>query len=208
MKLKVSLNAKSFRIVLLIVMLLLVIGAVGGFIFARNKLETFASSISQMEADASQVDGNIEALKKLQVSLKDTQDITAKVNAITVPASDYPVAVIGNVTAIAKRSGVKLSSVNYGESADTPTAQTPPSGTGTPPAITPQTTQEAPVPAGVTKKTVNVVVESPVDYTAVMNFIKNIETDNMYMHINRITLTKAEGTSVTLQPLAIEVYTK
>ena len=203
---KLTLNAKRLRIILMVGILLVTIGAVGGFMLARNRLQTFATSISQMEADASSVDSNIEALKKLQVTLKGTEDIKAKLNSITVPTSEYPVSVIANVTSIAKRSGIKLTSINYGEATDTKKA-TPQAGTLGATAA-PQPAPEAATPSGVTKKTVTAVVESPVDYTAFMNFIKGIETDTMYMHITRITLTKAEGKTVTVQPLTIEVYTK
>ena len=94
---KLSLNAKSLRIVLLACILLLIAGAVVGFIFARKQLQAFATSISQMETDASSVDSSIATLKQLEVTLKGTEDIKAKANSLTVPASDYPVSVITNM---------------------------------------------------------------------------------------------------------------
>ncbi len=200
-----SLNAKRLRIVLFIAMALLLVGAVGGFILARSKLQSFASSISQMEADSTSIDGSIETYKQLQDKLKQSEDIKTKVNSITVPTTEYPVSVISNVTGIAKQAGVTINSINYGESSDT-AKTTPQAPAGGAPTATPEATQTT--PAGVTKKEVNVVLATPVDYDALMAFIKAIETDEMYMHINRITLTKSEGNTVTVQPLIIEVYTK
>jgi len=204
---KLTISPKSLRSVLLVVILVLIAGTIAGFIVARNQLQEFAASISQMEVNAASVDSNIETLKKLQVTLKEAEDIKAKTNSITVPASEYPVSVIANITAVAKQAGVKLTSINYGD-ASTPSGatQTTPNGgaaTGTAPAPTQATT-----PSGVTKKTVNVTVESPVSYDALMNFIKGIETDDMYMHITKISLTKADGKTVSTQPFTIEVYTK
>ena len=205
---KLTLDAKLLRIILLAGMLLLVCGAVAGFIFAQKKLQEFATSISQIEADAAAGDGNIAALQQLQDTLKTTQDIKTKADSIAVPASDYPVVVIQNITNIANRAGVKLTSVSYGDSTS-PTAQPTPGGTATPVnpgAVTaPATGIE---PSGVTKKTINVTTESPVNYDALMSFLRGIETDDMYMHITKVSITKADGNSVTTQPFVIEVYVR
>lgn len=209
---KLSLNAKSLRIVLLVCILLLIAGAVVGFILARNQLQAFATSISQMETDASSVDSSISTLKQLEVTLKGTEDIKSKASSLTVPASDYPVSVITNIKSIAERSGVKLSSINYGDSSasgssapSTAAPSTPAGGTASPAA---PTTPQAAQPSGVTKKTVSVSTESPVNYNAFMSFIKGIETSDMYMHITKLSITKADGNSVNVQPFTVEVYTK
>lgn len=201
---KLTLDAKKLRIILLVVMLILVVGTVAAFIFARKELQSFATSISQMEADAASVDSNIAALKQLEGTIDEVRDVKSKADSIAVPASEYPVAVIANINKIASKAGVTIASISYGDtSADSNAANpVPPSSTGVtaPPATT--------SPSGMTKKTVNVALESPVDYDALMNFIKGIETDDMFMYITKVSLAKSSDNAVNTQPFTIEVYTK
>jgi len=207
---KITLNAKVFRTILIVAILILTSGAIAGFIFTKQKLQEFATSINQIEADAAAGDGNIAALKQLGDKLKTTQDIKAKADSIAVPSSDYPVKVIQNITDIASSAGVRLTAISYGGATDASGAQAVPGGAAAAPVTTPGTT--APVTgaagavSGATKKTINVTTESPVNYDALMNFLRGIETDDMYMHITKVSMTKAEGNTVTTQPFIIEVY--
>jgi len=210
---KLHLNAKNLRIVLIAGMILIMAGAVMGFILARNELQKFATSISQMEANAASVDNDVATLKQLQTTLKANQDIKDKANAIAVPSSDYPVKVIANVTEIANKAGIKLTSINYGNETsaapgNTGAAQTTPAGgtTTSPPAPNTTDTTGVATPSGFTKKTINVSTEPSVDYNALMSFIKGIETDDMFLHITRLSLAKGVDGSVTVQPFTIEVY--
>lgn len=209
---KLTLNAKILRIILFVSMVLIVAGAAAGFIFARKELQAFATSISQLEADAASVDSNVETLKQLETTVKENGDIKAKAEAIAVPASQYPVAVIANITEIANQAGVSLTSINYGDGAGNTASGTPQTtpttdGTSAVPGSTPAPAAGA-TPSGVTKKTVNVTTESPVNYDALMKFIKGIETDDMFMHITKISLTKGIDNSVNTQPFTVEVYVR
>ncbi len=207
---KITLNAKILRIILLMLMLLLISGSVAGFIFAKSKLQEFATSISQIEADAAAGDGNIEALQQLEGTLEKTRDIKTKVDSIAVPAADYPVVVIQNITDIAAKAGIELTSVSYGDSTETPTTQSTP-GTTTTPGVGTTTAPAAEAPqtvSGATKKTINVTTESPVSYDVLMSFLRGIESDDMYMHITKVSMTKETGNLVTTQPFTIEVYVR
>lgn len=210
---KKSLNAKSLRVILAASMLLLIAGAVAGFIFAQKQLQAFATAISQIEADAAVGDDNIITLKQLETTLKDVRDVKSKADSIAVPTSDYPVAVIKNITNIANKSGIPLTGISYSDgdssttaATGTPTPTTPAPTTATPGATaTPSTVT---TPTGVTKKTINVSTASPVSYDNLMNFLKRIENDDMYLHITKVSLTKSEGNTVTTQPFIIEVYVR
>lgn len=216
MKLELSLTANVLRIILLVTVILLTTGGVAGFIVAQGTLQKFAASISQTEVDAAAVDGNIAKFKQLETTLKNTQDIKNKADSIAIPASDYPVAVIANITNIAKESNVDIQSIGYGDNTTTGAA----ASSGTTPTPTPTTSTPttlpngAPIPGNTTpqstsaKKTVNVTLKSPLDYTSLMSFIKRIENNSTYLHITSISLTKAEANSVTVLPFTIEVYTR
>ncbi len=207
---KITLNAKVLRTILLVVMFLLISGSVAGFIFAKSKLQEFATSISQIEADAAAGDGNIATLQQLEGTLEKTRDIKTKVDSIAVPAIDYPVVVIQNITDIASKAGIGLTSVSYGDSAETSSTQSTPSATTTPGVgtTTAPTAGTAQTVSGATKKTINVTTESPVSYDVLMSFLRGIESDDMYMHITKVSMTKTTGNLVTTQPFTIEVYVR
>ena len=202
---KTHLNAKNLRILLSVVMLLMAAGAVTGFIFAQKQLQEFATSISQIEADAKAGDDNVETLNNLETTLEGVRDVKVKADSVAVPAAKYPVAVMNNISNLAAKSGVSLTAISYNDaevSAGTTPQPATPDATTTPATTTPA------APSGVSKKMINVTPQSPVSYSSFMSFLRRIENDDMYLHVTKVSITKGEGNTITTQPLIIEVYVR
>lgn len=212
---KRTFTAKNLRAILVTTVLLLFVGTVAGFNFAKDKLQEFAVSIRQTEIDAATGDNSIAKLKEIEKTLDDIKDVKKKADSIAVPLSSYPVAVINNINAIAAKSGVTIASINSSDNeteGSTPPSTSAPTAAPTQPGTTPQNGTNAPqstaAPTGVTKKSINVTVTSPVEYSALMQFLRNIENDKMFLHTTKVSMTKAEGTMVTTQQFVIEVYVR
>lgn len=203
-----GLNAQKLRVLLSVIILLLFAGGTAGFIFARQQLKDFATSIIQLEADAKATDASIVTLQQLEKSIDSYDSVRKKANSMAIEASDYPVGVINTLTGLANQSGVELANVSYGEKSDsTSSSESTPaaseSGTIQPPGAAAPTTPAAP---GVTKKTLNVTMKSPLDYDRFMDFLKKIENHPTYLHIVKVSMTKDSGNLIKVEPLTVEVY--
>jgi hypothetical protein len=209
---KYTLTAQNLRILLGIGALLLVVGTATGFIFAQQKLQEFASTIIQLETDAKATNDSITTLQQLSTTLEGYKDVKQKAESITVSTSDYPVEVIKSITKLAGESNVKLTDISYGNDAAQggESGVVPPEGTAAAPLPTAagEPAASTSTPEGVEKKTINVSVESPVDYNQFMLFLKKIETNDTYLHVTKISMSKGPENTITVQPFVIEVYVK
>lgn len=205
---KTAMSAQKLRALLIAVMLLLFVGATAGFIFAQQQLQNFATTIVQLEADAQATNGNIASLQQLEKTLTDYASVQQKANSIAINASDYPVEVINTLTQLANQSGIRLTNVSYGNNEN--------AGSGGAPSGSPAPTPASPAPgganatpstpAGLTKRMLNVTVQSPVDYNGFTNFLSRVENSSMHLHITKLSLARESGNSISVQPFTVEVY--
>ena len=198
---KGQMTAARLRTILLISMLLIVVGASAAFLFVRNNLNEYATTISRLNADANSGDQNIQTLRHLQTRLKDEQATIQSAHAIVADKSTYADQVINDIGRISAEAGVAIDSFEFVDDQAAAAAATAP---GTAPATTTQPT----LAGGVTKKSVTVSVENPIDYSKLLTFIKKIETNTLKMQIASVMLTKDKGNQVTTQTFSIEVYVR
>jgi len=200
-----TMTAKRLRVILLISMLLVVAGMAGGFLFVERNLRSYATTISRLNADAQSGDQNIQTLKNLQVRIASEQDTIAAARSIVADNTTYAKQVIDDISRIASESGVAVTSLEFPKDAGAAAGATAPT---TPVATPGQTVTTTPTPAGVTKKTVTVSVQSPLKYSSLLSFIQKIESNDLKMQLTSVTLAKEKGDSVTTQTFTIEVYVR
>lgn len=204
---KGTMTASKLRIVLSVVIIAILALAAGGFLFAHKALTTYATQISSLNADAQSGDTNIRTLKSLQERLKSGQDTIRNAREIVADSDTYSDQVIGDISRIAGQSGVEITSFGFVDSSGSSTGTTSPTTPGT--AGTPgATTAPTSAPSGVTKKVVSVTLKSPLRYDNLMNFIRNIESNDLKMQFSNVNMTKDEGDMVTTQTFSIEVYVR
>ena len=197
-----GMTAKRLRVVLLILIFLVLAAIVGGFIFAQQNLRGYAATISVLNADAQSGDKNIETLRKLETTLSEKQSAVASAHELVADNSTYADAAIGDISRIAAESGVAISSFEFIDTAPSTAAPSAAPTTAAP------TQSAATAPAGVTKKTISVAVESPLKYSNLLNFIQGIETNKLKMQIATVTMTKDQDDMVGTQTFSIEVYVR
>lgn len=205
---KNGMTAKKLRVVLVIVMLLSAGATIGGFLYIQHSLSGYAQAISKLNADAASGDESIQILRKLEARLSSEQSTIDKAKSVVTDNATFTDKAIDDISDIAARSGVRI--VSYEFSSTTPAVAPAPAGAAaqTPATTAPTTPAATPIPGGVTKRTVTVAIETPLDYTNLMNFIKNIETNELKMQIPNITMSKATGNQVATQTFLIEVYVR
>lgn len=207
---KNGMTASKLRLVLSVVIVGIIGLAAGGFWFAHKSLTAYATQISGLNADAESGDTNIRTLKSLEERLEREQDTIKNARSIVADGDTYSDQVIGDISRIARDSGVEITSFGFvsasgtsGVSTPAPAPTTPaPTGAGT------ETPAGTSAPSGVTKKTVSVTVKSPLRYSNLMAFIRNIESNDLKMQFASVNMTKDEGDMVATQTFSIEVYVR
>jgi hypothetical protein len=198
-----AMTAKKLRLTLLVVMALVIAAVAGGFLFVERNLRDYATSISRLNADAQSGDQNIQTFKNLEKRLSEEQSTIAAARSIVADNTTYTKQVIDDISRIAAESGVVVTSLEFPK--DAASAATPAAPTTATPG---QTTTTTPAPAGVTKKTITVSVQSPLKYSNLLSFIQKIETNDLKMQLTSVTLAKEKDDAVTTQTFNIEVYVR
>ncbi len=198
---KHKLTASTLRILLIVMLFLVIALAIGGFYFAQIKLTEYASSISQLNADADAGSGNVETLKRLQVYLERQKLVIKKTEAIVADSKSYAYQdqIVDDIVAIGKAADIKITGFTF----ETTGAATAPT---TAPATAAPTTPAVVIPGGVKSTTANITVGSPANYDNVLDFIKRVERNPTKMQIKNVSMSKSGSNSVTAPTFAIEVY--
>jgi hypothetical protein len=193
-----TITATRLRIILAISLLLIEVLASLFVANADQKLKAYASEVSQVQADSSASQNNVQTLRKIQQELLANKDAIARTSEIVADSQSYQYQdqIITDLNDYAKRADITVTNLDF--LASTPT------GTATP---TPTPTGAAPPPTGVKSTSVSVTIKNPVEYDKLLHFIKSIEQNLTKMQISRIGLAKDAGDgNVTSEVLTIEVY--
>jgi len=196
-----GMTAQRLRVVLFFVMVLIMVAAVVGFTIVQKNLASYATSISKLNADAQSGDKDIRTLKSLKSRLAEQQDLIQKTRAIVGDSTSYADTVISDISRIGTQSEVQVQSISFTENIAAAGSTAAPLTSGTP-------TVTTATPSGVSKKSVTVSIASPLSYTNLMKFLSRIETNQLRMHVTKITMTKDNGNDVATPDLIIEVYVR
>ncbi|MDB5165688.1 MAG: hypothetical protein JWM00_578 [Candidatus Saccharibacteria bacterium] len=192
---KMTLNARSLRIILLIAMLVIFAGSAFSLGFALKSMKTYAIEVSHEKIDATASNGNIQALEKTQEYLDNNKDVLEKIGLLK-STSEFPeFTVVDEVRSIAARNNIQIQNFSYGT--ESATAQAPAS------AAAPTT----PAPAASTsgKVIALTVTLSASNYLDFMQFTYDLEQHLPKMKINGISITGSD-TGVNIAPLTVEMY--
>lgn len=202
-----SFTPAKLRIILSATFVLILIAGAAIFYLAYTQLSKTAAETGEQVASARDSQTMLQKLKNLRQELDSKQGIINKVDQITADSQNYAYQdrLINDLTIYAARANMEISNISFsapgGGAAATPAA-TPAAA----PAATPGAEgSAASQPAGLKKATVDITLANPVDYKNLLNFLHYIEQNLMKLKISKVTLTKAEGDSVTTDILNLEV---
>ena len=196
-----TVTARSLRVILAVTIVLILAASIAGFYFAQKELRSYSATISELNANAKSGDNNITAYRRLTEELAKNQASASKAKSIVAQSKEfkYQDQIVTDLSAIAAKSKVTILSYSFG-------ATTAAAGTATP-APAPSTTAPVTTPAsGLNTKSVSITINSPLEYTNLMAFIREIESNPLKMQIGSVSLTKGTGTTVASQGFTIEVY--
>lgn len=190
------LTATKLRLILGVSLLLIALLMLLFVTNATRGLKTYSNDVSQVLADASASQDNIQTLQKIQQELLANKDVIARTNDIVADSQSYQYQdqIITDINDYAAQAGINVTNIDFLK-ADPSTTTTPAQPSTTPPA-----------PTGVKSTAVSITVKNPVVYENLLRFIKSIEQNLTKMQISRIGLAKDATGGVTSEVLNIEVY--
>ncbi|MEO7904391.1 MAG: hypothetical protein ABIR91_01205 [Candidatus Saccharimonadales bacterium] len=196
---KRELTPSTFRVLLIISLIVIVALCITVMVFATAKLQTVATDVSHAVADAKASTTNLEKLKIIKDELAKQADTIARTNKIVADSQSYQYQnqIIDDLNNYAKASGVLIKDINFGTEANGSTAAKG------------STSSSKPAPNGVKITSLSVALDNPVEYNKVMTFIRLIEQNLTKMQVSSVGLSvDAASKKITSDTLTIEVYIK
>lgn len=186
---KLKLNAASFKIVM-IVSLILLFGAVAyGAWFLQQMLAEQVVVKDHAQTDAELSASEVERLKLLQVELEKQSEIVDQASQIAATADNYQYQdqVIKDIEAYADRNGVPIAGFDFSQS-----------------------TPNAPAPKGTVLTPFTVNIKGPVEFAKFMQFLRDIENNLTKIQVISLGLSPDDNNNnlISDTSLGLTVYLK
>lgn len=219
-------NARTFRIILTCILLLLISGGVGVFLLGKDIIDEQAAKTSQLASEKDQSNQERSRLIRTKSELEQYRTAIDRVSKIAAESKSYQYQnqITEDIYVLAGKAGVSIAGINFQNAAAGGIgAPSVPGGAMTPPLPTPAT-PDAPAapgsaapsattpsqPAGVTPTTASITLQGKTSYESIVKFIYMIEQNLTKMRIETIALSGVKDESgninVTSDALTIEVY--
>lgn len=191
---KYPLTATRLRIILSVSMFVTIAIATAIAWLAYAQLRGLAVDVSHTTLDANASQNNIQTLQRIQQKLAGEKDVIERARGIVADSQTYQYQdqIINDLQKYAAKAGVAITNLDF--TASTTTTAPPAAGT-------------AVAPAGVKSTSASITLKTPIDYDALLRFLRSIEQNLTKMQISRISLSKGTtGSEVLSEVLTIEVY--
>ena len=153
-------------------------------------------SSAGIAASARESEDTLQKLELLKTELDAQQDIISLTSRVTANSQNYAYQdlLVKDLTIYADRAQLSIKNINFTDQA----ATTPASTEGTP--------AEGATTTGLKKATVDITLETPVNYESLLNFLHYIEQNLTKLKISKVGLAKGEAGNVVIDVLNLEVY--
>lgn len=190
MKAPAGLTPSRLRIMLLASLILIIVAVGGIFYLAYDQLSSTAAETGVSAAQARESEDTLQRLQLLQQELdekKDTVSMTSKVIANSQNYA-YQDLLVKDLTIYANRAGLKIKNISFSNATAGGDAATP--------------------SAGLKTATVDITLETPVNYRNLLNFLHYVEQNLTKLKVSRVSMTKNDADGVMIDALNLEVYVR
>jgi len=186
------LNASTFRIILGVSLLLILVLSSFGFAFAHQTLSKYADEIAHKKVDASMSNDAISSLQKVQQTIEQKQSLIDKIDTLRADGSFPEFLIVDQIKTIAKRNNIKISSYSFGSTSSDSTT----GGAASPTAGQQPTPTTAPAKSG---DTVSLTLNfgSVPSYQKYLQFLYDIEQNVPKMRIKGVGVSGSSGSQTT-----------
>lgn len=194
-----TLTPSRLRILLLVALVLTAIAGAGVFYLAYNRLSQTATEAGSQAASARESQNTLQRLQMLRGELEERRDTISTTSRVMANSQNYAYQdrLVSDLTVYANRANLSISNISFSGQA---------SGGGGGDASAGENSA-APAP-GLRKATVDITLQNPVNYQDLLNFLHYVETNLTKLRVSRVTMTKGDADSVTVDSLNLEVYVR
>lgn len=199
MKAPASLTPSKLRILLSVALVAAIIAGGVIFYFAYNKLSQTAEETGSQVASAREGQDTLQRLQNLQQELDDRRDEINRASQVMANSQNYAYQdrLVSDLTVYANRANLSISNISFSGQGNNAGGGDATTGEGA-----------AATPSGLRSTTVDVTLDNPVNYRSLLNFLHYIEQNLTKLKVSKVTMTKSEGSSVTVDALNLEVYVR
>jgi Tfp pilus assembly protein PilO len=179
---KKEFNAKSMRMILLVLVCAAILGIGGGLYYSHDQLTTQAKEVNSTLvrlANTGAVSQPSGAIQQLQADMDSYKGTVDKLNLFWIPSANLQTQTIQDINRYSRESGVAIENYTFGPTADNDSLQA---------------------------NDVTVILKNPVNYDGLIRFMQLIETNLPKMQLHGISIASTgDGQSVTVSNLVIGV---
>lgn len=192
-----SLTPTRLRLILSISMALIIVGGVGIFYLSYKELSKTAAEVGVHAANARESQDTLQRLQSLKKELETKKDIIDMTSRVMASSENYAYQdlLVQDLTIYASRAHLTIKNINFSSPASSAPATPAAEGAPAPEAA-----------AGLKKATVDITLETPVDYKSLLDFLHYVEQNLTKLKISKVVMTKSESDSVNIDVLNLEVY--
>ena len=193
-----ALTPKRLRLILLASLTLIILAGAGIFYLAYGRLSKTATETGSSVAQARESQDMLERLRRLKQELESKKEIVDRTSLVTANSANYSYQdlLVRDLTTYADRAQLTIKNISFSSQA---AASTPA------PAVEGGAVDGA-APAGLNKATVDITLETPVNYVNLLNFLHYIEQNLTKLKVSKVSMTKGDTGTVTIDVLNLEVY--
>lgn len=196
------LTPTRLRLVLSITIALIVIAGGGLFYLAYNRLSEIAAETGQSAASARESEDTLARLQSLRSDLDARSDAINRTSNVMANSQNYAYQdrLVNDLTVYATRANLSIKNISFSAAQAQAAAPAAADGTADPAATG--------APAGLNKATVDITLESPVNYQDLLNFLHYVEQNLTKLKISKVVMSKSQSDGVTIDMLNLEVYVR
>lgn len=215
----ITASAARLRLFLFIAMGLALVAIIAIVIYGVRYLDSYAAEVNQTVYDSTTSNERLSAVRSQVEALEEHQSAVERAKQIVADSQSYIYqdVIIRDLQTFANRAGIRIINFDFvTEASESSTAATPeaaPVDPGAAPEGDPAAAgAEAAAPiepvSQLNSTTVNITLDTPVDYRRLLQFIHYIEQNLTKMQISSVSLSNAseEQSGVTTDSLTIEVF--
>lgn len=199
---KFVLKPTTFRILLIVSLLVIAAAGVGSFVFGHQEIVKYAEETRKLNTEAQASSNELQALSSLKSKLDNSKSDVKRAEQIVSTSKKYHYQdqIVSDIENHANSAGIKIASIDFSANESKSSSSSSSSSSST--------NAKKPAPDGFKSVTATVNLSNPVSYEQAYIFLRSLEQGLFRMQISNLALAKDDNNGITVSALTLEVYTK
>lgn len=199
---KFILKPTTFRILLVVTLLVIAAAGAGAFAVGHQEIVRYAEETHKLSTEAQASSNELQALSSLKSRLDNNKEDVKRAEQIVSTSKKYHYQdqIVSDIENHANGAGIKIASIDFSanESSTNKSSSSSSNAKNT----------KKPAPDGFKSVTATINLNNPVSYEQAYAFLYSLEQGLFRMQISSLALAKGDNNSIMVSALTLEVYTK